>query len=329
MPSFHTGLWSSDANGEAFAIVGAGWTLEKASGRFQGGVQEAQKYAEQVRIQRGIVPALNYVDTHDCWVSTEILIRAQNQPTAARAYNLLLASMAVCDAGITLLPEPFEHDLEKEGLEPSRLFVMDRSGYLRPCMLAARASRKRSLSYAVHKLHLSYRSASPHIVDLDPTSSPKRFGVYADPIFHVYIANAITLAYSAIEELDLEVRMVKGHNTRLPGGAWDPVTKQDLERRLIAAHINLADTYVWTLRGPRTRVEAKSRPQGLRKAKWSHGQVRDIEMPVIDAISLARVLRSSITTHAFSDSARSLTAYDANNVQSLARQLIMGRLKVW
>jgi hypothetical protein len=71
------------------------------------------------------------------------------------------------------------------------------------CKLANRVSRARSLTYAVHKLALSYRASSPHMMDLHPGASPRLFGIHTDPIHHVYLANAITLAYSAIEELGL------------------------------------------------------------------------------------------------------------------------------
>jgi hypothetical protein len=196
-------------------------------------------------------------------------------------------------------------------------------------VLANRASRKRSSSYALHKLALSYQSSSPHIMDLDPGESPRRFQVQSDPIYHVYLANAVTLAYSAIEELGLEIRANAENPSKMQDGTWNPVVKPDLEERLQKSGIDLSDTHIWTLRGPKTRIEKKRPPPSAGKPSWSRGNVRDVNVRLIDALALASWLRSGTTTHRFSDTTRSLTVYDAHNVQSLARHLIMDRFGFW
>ena len=53
--------------------------------------------------------------------------------------------------------------------------------------------------------------------------------------------------------------------------------------------------------------------------------MRDVKVELIEALWLASGLRSTTTTHRFPDRARSLTVYDAHNVQSLARRLIIER----
>lgn len=159
-------------------------------------------------------------------------------------------------------------------------------------------------------------------MDLQP-GPYKLYPVENDPIAHVYIANAVTLAYSAIEELRLDVVVPQGKQSRMPDGSWNPEIKADLERRLRGAHIDLSDTHIWTLRGPPTRIERRRPPKGVGKPKWARGPVRDIELPIIDAIAMASWLRSKISTHRFSGAAKSLTPYDAHNVQSLARHLIL------
>jgi hypothetical protein len=78
---------------------------------------------------------------------------------------------------------------------------------------------------------LSYQSSSPHMMDLHPGESPRRFGVQTDPIYHVYLANAVTLAYSAIEELGLEVRDNPQNPSKTPDGTWNNPLFQDLVRR--------------------------------------------------------------------------------------------------
>src|SRR5208283_6100462 len=102
---------------------------------------------------------------------------------------------------------------------------------------------------------LSYQSSSPHMMVLQPGPSPRRFQVQNDPIYHVYLANAVTLAYSAIEELGLEIRAGRDNPSRMPDGTWNPAVKADLEARLRDSGIDLSETALWTLRGPKTQIE--------------------------------------------------------------------------
>lgn len=155
------------------------------------------------------------------------------------------------------------------------------------------------------------------------------FLVQTDPAAHVLCANAITLAYSAIEELGLEVRVGKNKQSRMPDGTWNPAVRGDLEGRLKASNIDINETHVWTLRGRPTRIEKRRPPKAVKKPLWSRGAVRDVELSLIDAIASASWLRSKVTTHAFNANVRSLTAYDVHNVQSLARRLVLGACGVW
>jgi len=164
---------------------------------------------------------------------------------------------------------------------------------------------------------------------LDPGESLRLFGVQTDPVYHVYLANAITLAYSVIEELGLEVRASKDNPSKLKDGTWNSKVKTDLEARLRKAGIDASSTQLWTLRGPKTRIEKRRPPPSAGKPSWSRGSVRDVNMPLIDALWYASWLRSSTTTHRFSDTTRSLTVYNGHNVQSLARRLIMEKFGFW
>jgi hypothetical protein len=259
----------------------------------------------------------------------EIMIRAQNPPQAQRAMSLLVSAIAVLEGSITYCPEPFVIEPRDVGTTTHTKSYMSKSGLLDACDLANRASRKRSSSYALHKLALSYQSSSPQMMDLHPGQSPRQFGVQTDPIYHVYLANAVTLAYSAIEELGLEIRSNSKNPSKMPDGTWNPVVKADLEKRLRTSGIDISKTHIWTLRGPQTRIERKRPPPSAGKPSWSGGNVRDVNVRLIDALALASRLRSGTTTHRFSDTARSLTVYDAHNVQSLARHLIMEKFGFW
>ena len=54
------------------------------------------------------------------------------------------------------------------------------------------------------------------MMDLHPGESPRRFRVHTDPITHVYLANAVTLAYSAIEEWPWKSARAKRTRRRCP-----------------------------------------------------------------------------------------------------------------
>jgi hypothetical protein len=167
------------------------------------------------------------------------------------------------------------------------------------------------------------------MMDLHPGQSPRLFGIHTDPIYHVYLANAVTLAYSSIEEMVLEIRAGQKNPSRMPDGTWNPSVKADIEARLRTSGIDISRPHIWTLRGQKTRIEEMRPPPSAGKPSWSRGRVRDVNVHLIDALALASWLRSTTTTHRFSRTARSLTVYDAHNVQSLARRLIMEKFGFW
>jgi hypothetical protein len=327
---YHTTLFSNDPPGTAFVSRGAAWSFEKEPGIYHGPPNEMHAYSMKLFEQRGHAATGNYgSDDVPVFFDMEIMIRAQKLARAQQAMNLLVSAMAALEGSITFGPEPFSIEPRAAGTALPTTSYLSRSGLLDACVLANRASRKRSSSYALHKLALSYQSSSPHLMDLHPDESPRRFQVQSDPIYHVYLANAVTLAYSAIEELGLELRASQKNPSKMPDGAWNPSVKADLEHRLQMSGIDLSDTHIWTQRGPKTRIEKKRPPPSTGKPNWSRGNVRDVNVWLIDALALASWLRSSTTTHRFSDTARSLTVYDAHNVQSLARHLIMEKFGFW
>jgi len=113
-------------------------------------------------------------------------------------------------------------------------------------------------------------------MDLDPSESPRLFRVQTDPIYHVYLANAVTLAYSAIDALGLGIRATKENPSKMPDGTWNPSVKANLETRLRKSHIEMSAAQLWTLRGPKTRIEKKRSPPSARKPSWCRGPARDI-----------------------------------------------------
>jgi hypothetical protein len=327
---YHTGLYSLERTRDDVVLRAGTATFEKASGHFRGTPAQMQQYQRRLRRERGQAPVSALGDDGQGYVfDTEVLIRAADLARANRALNLLIAAMAVNDMGIQFVPEIFDNKLiEYPAPAPRPFAISSGEGLLRACVLASRAGRSRRLQYALHRLTLSYRSISPHWIDLDPSHSPRKFGVHGDPMIHVYIANAITLAYSAIEDMGLEVRS-HGRPSKMHDGTWNTPIREDLESRLRKSKINLSEREIWTMRGPRTGIERRKKPPAVKKASWSRGGTRDVELELIDAIALASWLRDKVGAHGLPSYAASLTVYDAHNAQSVARRLLMESVGLW
>jgi hypothetical protein len=329
VPLYHTGLFSTDETNERLSFRCGQASFEIEPSLFVGTPAELDKRQESIREQRGRPPVMGWFDATHRSFDAEITIRAANLQQANTALNLVVSALAVVDMGVQFVPEPFDLHLVECPAPPPIPFHFSRHGLLRACLLASRASRRRDTQYAVHRMALSYRSVSPHVVDLDPAQSPRLFGVERDSILHVYLANAITLAYSVVEQLKLEVRVKGGEASKMPDGSWNARVRHDLENRLKRAKIDCSDQIVWTLRGPKTKIEVCKKPPIIRKSKWSRNHVRDAELDILDAIALASWLRSKISTHRLGGDAASLTVYDAHNVQHVARRLLMESLSTW
>lgn len=148
------------------------------------------------------------------------------------------------------------------------------------------------------------------------------------PEEHVFNANAITSAYSVLEELSFDVRASSGVPSRIDG-RWNPLVKDDLKERLTNAGINITEPILWHLRETPTRIERMRRPPTLGKCEWAGYRVRDQYLDVIEAIAYASWLRSKISAHRASLLTRSLTVYDVANVQHLSRRLLLEALGFW
>lgn len=202
------------------------------------------------------------------------------------------------------------------------------AGIAEACLMAARASRRRPLRYAVHHLAMSQSLAAIHHMDLDPSHWRHRPAVSPFGRDHVRLAYAVIAAYTAIEQLGLEVRASSAKPSKI-NGTWNPVVRQDLEKRLTAANVDLSELAVWTRRSTPRRIERLRPAQALSTPDWACGRIRDTEIDVVDAISDLSWLRSKIAAHKLSRDSESLTLYEVSNAQYLARRLLLSKLGFW
>lgn len=130
--------------------------------------------------------------------------------------------------------------------------------------------------YAIHKLSRSFATES-----ITWWSAHPRYGQIFEkhsPLYaaHVGTTIAINLAFSAIEELQLQVKS-SAKNKRWvdsKAGQWNPDVLEDLRARLRAAHIDPDRTMTWIVRGDRSLAETEITPALGIPAPYSDGQNR-------------------------------------------------------
>jgi hypothetical protein len=205
------------------------------------------------------------------------------------------------------------------------------SQILRSCQIACNASFKRAYYNALFKYQLGNYLYSINTVELDPTRSfYYKLSRFASD--YTRFAYAIIAFYSVIEELGFEVK-ADSDNPSFIDGSWNPCVKEDLEKRLMRAGINIEEPFSWSLRSTPTKIERELRKQGrlrpIKKSSWAKRNVRDSEVSLVNAILLVSNLRSKISSHKFTKLVESLSIYDVSNANFLARRLLLESLGFW
>ena len=270
----------------------------------------------------------------------EVVLSAPSWVAAQRALDLIRAGLTV----IRSEPMPFDADeqliawneeepevKDREAFDAQRTHGLRINSVPMACLLAARASTRREWHYAVIKYRFSVRLYGAYVVDLDPFRSRRHLQLSRFAEDHVTFAHAILAAYSAIEDLGLELRASRGTPSRINNGReWNPVVKKELEDRLSAAGVALTEPVLWTIRGSGTTVHKRRPVPVISPARWAGGlMVRDSHVALVDAIAQADWFRDKIAAHGVQRLTPSLSPYDVVNVQHVARRLIMEALGLW
>lgn len=269
----------------------------------------------------------------------ELLIEAESEETAENLLSLIHGGilLAYPEPSNTLnfvhLIEYKENDNKLYNEQPffSYLKKIENIGF--GCRIASIALENKQLTYSIEK----------YIVSLGLTSfTPKS----ADPIYgqvfenydikhsyHTRSAFAIVSAFSIIEELGLEVRSSSTNPRFLNNqtGEWNPKVLNNITERLTKSNIDDTLTIDWIYRGKPTKIEKETKPLFGFDSKWIdyHKDVRDKTLTFPEAIHHASYLRNFIASHKFKELTQYISPYDVNNVQSLARQLIIRKMKMW
>lgn len=265
------------------------------------------------------------------WIAPQLLIDAKSESIAVAAFSLINAANCLLEGNLIVDIGEEEIFCTSVGEDEYNVCPAPTESY-RKCyyidcatlgtFLAAKASTNRQLQYAIFRLYLSYQLWCAHYMNFHPRYSPKLYGVTQRPLVHATLAAALTQAYSAIEQLQLEPRPV-GNKPVKQGSNWNGQAFADLAYRLEQSGLSINEKVVWTYRGPPTRLHKTDRaPRGI-KMSWSVGVVRDEEVDFGDALLGASNLRSKASAHKLGTLAASITPYDVHNVQHLARRVIL------
>lgn len=254
----------------------------------------------------------------------EIVIHAKTAERAQMVLTLILDSWTVLNGvlptadELVVIPKDCEERKQWE-LESSLNLgeAWNASGFPLSCLIAQKASMKRKLVYAVSLCRQSFALHANEMVDLVPGLFPYQHRSL-NPRDHVRFAYAIVTAYAALEQLGLSL-----HGECFRNRTWIKEKRDELELRLTKARININDMVLWTLRGGKTKLEAKRPPTIVRKCSWARGQVRDCKVHFVDAIADLRWFRSRVAAHDIDSLASVLSVHDVANAQGLARRAVL------
>jgi hypothetical protein len=339
MPIYDVPIWAMDDRSfPQNGFTGAGWKLTAPEIALESSAPHLTKHFRRMRKKYSQYSLTQISDGRGrSRIAPQLLLEAPSRVVAQRVFCLLQAALATIDghAGFEIddaivIPANRRklEDLNEYDVMAASSHIMARRSILFASELAAKLSRSTSLQYAAFKLQLSYRIASAHYTEVSPTYYRKRFGVSRSRIDHVNMASAVTLAYSAIEEMQFEPRP-HGNRQVKKDGVWDEEALHDLRGRLAQAGVRSPQPVNWNVRGPPTRVHKAERAPKGEPMSWTSGQVRDRGVSVEDALLAASWLRSKCTTHKFGKATTSISMFDVFNVQSLTRRLLLERTRIW
>ena len=271
-------------------------------------------------------PVQSYSDVHEVLIVTSSIVRAQY------VVDLIICSLVLC-GGPALLEigsiaaYPIDGSSSEKQVYENTMFKYQNLDISKACQIAAKASHKKAYTYSFFKFYLSSDIHTNHWMDLAPyyrdiPLSPFQYD-------HLRYSYAIVIAYSILEEIGLEVRASQKNPSILNNGKRNPIVLNDLVKRLEAAKIDLDDPILWHFRGSRKRIELKKPIESKGLAPWSYGRIRDCDVSIVDAIYHLSWQRSRVASHKVNRYTKSLSVYDVNNAQHLARRLLLESLGFW
>lgn len=201
------------------------------------------------------------------------------------------------------------------------------------CQILEKIISDKECSYALEKYKVSLDLHCVNPYSIDPRYGQLYNHYDLKKQTHTRSAFAIIAAFSAIEELSLEIRSSSKTPRFLNNekGEWNPIVLTDITNRLEKIGIKKEDTFDWVFRGDKTKVENNFKPYFGYDSQWvEYGEtIRDKTLTFPEAIHNASYLRNFIASHKFKELTEYISPYDVYNVQALSRKLILEYLGMW
>lgn len=288
---------------------------------------------------KGLATLAQFTSSHLDYIALkELLVEAASESQAGDLLSIISAGCLLASPSPTsglkvhLIEFNDKHD-ERYRNQPYNRF------YDRPedlgfgCQVAERVVKDEHLIYALEKLNLSLdlHSFTPH--SASPTYGQVFDHFDEEHNVQTRCAFAIEIAFSGIEELQLEIRssQKKPRFTDPYKGVWNEAVLDDINKRLRNSNVSSDMTFNWIYRGEVTEVEKAFKPYFGVDAEWvsSHKSVRDKTLTFPEALHNFSYLRNFISSHRFNSLTKYISPYDIFNSQMLLRELLLRRLKLW
>ena len=267
----------------------------------------------------------------------ELIITCSDESIADNALSLLKGGilLAYPDPSTTLL-DLYVSNMDERSPEfyknyPDNFRKLESTAF--GCQILNKIITKKDESYALEKYKVSLE-----LLSFTPQSADPKYGQVFDHYAyekrnHTRAAFAVITAFSAIEELGLEIRS-SAKNPRFINnteGEWNPKVLKNILKRLNKKGINDTDTFDWIFRGEQTEIEKNIKPYFGIDSEWiKYGEnVRDKTLTYPEALHNASYLRNYIAAHKFKELTQFISPYDVFNVQMLTRKLILESLGMW
>jgi hypothetical protein len=307
-----------------------GWTITLDAYEYHGKNWHAWQERLRRKVEakgRGLV--LGMTRDGGSYAGSEIKIVAKNRRVAQGALKLIWLGYLLSTREVTdvekhyVIPpdnsEPWPEDHPAYG--ERRPTGVTTHGLTIAALIGARLSQRKvwqsaawSYYYACKMCPVTWRDTHPYYSDYRPIAkSAEEFVLYA---------KSIATAYSVIEDLGLEIRASPQNPSAFPNGTRNSKVLDNLRTRLEKAGVDPDWQVVWRVRNARTRL-SNQRPVLGAPAEWARSSIRDKMISTVDALYHASFLRSKASAHASNRLTRSLSIYDVENVQDLARCILM------
>lgn len=265
----------------------------------------------------------------------ELLIKCENEDIAENILSLLKGSILLG------LPSPSTSmlNLYVSKYNKSKFYINRTDSFHKldniafGCQILEKIISDKECSYALEKYKVSLDLHCVNPYSIDPRYGQLYNHYDLKKQTHTRSAFAIIAAFSAIEELSLEIRSSSKTPRFLNNekGEWNPIVLTDMTNRLEKIGIKKEDTFDWVFRGEKTKVEDNFKPYFGYDSQWvEYGEtIRDKTLTFPEAIHNASYLRNFIASHKFKELTEYISPYDVYNVQALSRKLILEYLGMW